>query len=320
LEQACRVCGHSESNARVAAREMMFGWRDAFDYVACAGCGCVQIAEVPDDLGRYYPPDYYSLRPLPDWGRVQRWLRARRLRASIDRVEGGPVGRLLVAARGEHPLGEWIRKSGAGRDDVILDVGAGQGGLVRELRLAGFSRAQGIDPHLPAGDGTGPDPLVRRMRLDDVRGPARLIMFHHVFEHLDDPLSALRTAREIVSNDGTVLVRIPLADSAAWEEYGPDWVQLDAPRHLFLHTRRSIELLAARAGFSVREVRYDSTAFQFWGSAQYRAGLPLAEVDGDRRHPLFSRSEMADFERRAERLNAEQRGDQAAFYLAPLHG
>ena len=70
---------------------MMLGTRDEFDYVQCGKCGCLQIEEVPDNLGEYYPQDYYSFRE-------RRLLSRHRLRASIDRlrVEYHLTGRSLL--------------------------------------------------------------------------------------------------------------------------------------------------------------------------------------------------------------------------------
>ena len=39
---------------------MMFGYRDEFAYFACGQCGCLQIADIPPDMSRYYPANYYS--------------------------------------------------------------------------------------------------------------------------------------------------------------------------------------------------------------------------------------------------------------------
>jgi hypothetical protein len=104
----------------------------------------------------------------------------------------------------------------------------------------------------------------------------------------------------------------------AWREFGTDWVQLDAPRHLFLHTEKSIRILAQRTGFAVREITYDSSAFQFWGSEQYRQGIPLHDKRSylvDRRRSPFTRREIAAFEKRATELNSRGDGDQGCFYL-----
>ena len=72
-ERACRACGNAEGNTAHFPKEMMFGWREVFEYFECGRCGCLQIAEIPADLGKYYPRDaYYSYQPpkakhYPGW-------------------------------------------------------------------------------------------------------------------------------------------------------------------------------------------------------------------------------------------------------------
>lgn len=57
-------------------------------------------------------------------------------------------------------------------------------------------------------------------------------MFHHSFEHIADPFETLCSVRRLLSS-GTCLIRIPIVDSWAWENYGVNWIQIDAPRHFF---------------------------------------------------------------------------------------
>ena len=44
---------------------MMFGYRETFTYFQCNLCRCLQIAEMPQDMSRYYPQDYYSFSSRP---------------------------------------------------------------------------------------------------------------------------------------------------------------------------------------------------------------------------------------------------------------
>jgi hypothetical protein len=153
-----------------------------------------------------------------------------------------------------------------------------------------------------------------------IRDKARfdLIMLNHSFEHMPDPGAVLQTAAAMLTDTGTVLIRVPTVDSYAWDHYREHWVQLDAPRHLYLHSRASIDVLAAQSGLAVSDVIYDSDAFQFWGSEQYARNIPLeSEISYKRSkdRSIFSQEQIAEFRKRARELNANNRGDMAAYYL-----
>ncbi len=55
----CRICFEPDPQV-VELREMLFGTRERFDYLHCRACGALQIRDVPGDLGRHYPPEYYD--------------------------------------------------------------------------------------------------------------------------------------------------------------------------------------------------------------------------------------------------------------------
>src|ERR1700676_3435079 len=56
----CQICSNAHGNRSFQAKEMMFGLRDTFEYFECGSCQCVQLAEIPADLSRYYPSNYYA--------------------------------------------------------------------------------------------------------------------------------------------------------------------------------------------------------------------------------------------------------------------
>jgi SAM-dependent methyltransferase len=202
-------------------------------------------------------------------------------------------------------------------DAPVLDVGCGRGDQLRELAEFGFRDLTGIDPHVER-DTTYPDGVrVLRRELCEESRCYRLILLSHVLEHALDPRSMLAEACRALEPEGCVLVRVPLADSAAFREYGVEWVQLDAPRHLHLFTRRAMQRLVLGAGLRIEAIRFDSTAFQFWGSELYRRGIALSSRAAGGRSPRhhFGKRELRAFRRRAEQLNREGRGDSACFYL-----
>ena len=135
-------------------------------------------------------------------------------------------------------------------------------------------------------------------------------MLHHAFEHMDQPLSILKKMFHLLNNKGFVLIRIPVAACYAWRKYGVNWVQLDPPRHFFLHTTKSIQLLCEQSGFQLVDVVYDSYSLQFTGSEKYLRNIPLVEDT-----EIFSEKEIRDFTNEANRLNKIKDGDAACFYL-----
>ncbi|MFW5950996.1 MAG: class I SAM-dependent methyltransferase [Gemmatimonadota bacterium] len=308
----CRICGNDAGNSTFTAREMMLATRDAFEYVECAACGTLQIAEFPEAPGRYYPENYYSLQGS---GRLERSLKARWMAASLG--GSGLLGRVLVRVYGPHPVTGWQHHAGFTLDSPILDVGCGEGELLRTMKRVGFTDLTGVDPFLTR-ERRAPGLRLLRGSLDALEGPFEFIMMHHSLEHMREPRAALEAVARLLPTGGTLLVRTPVAGTYAWRTYGRDWIQLDAPRHLHVLSERALRLLADRTGYRLERVVYDSSAFQFWGSELYAADIPYRPKPSYRNRPsrtLISREQMKRYHARARELNARSDGDSAAFYL-----
>ena len=57
----CKVCGNTNNNQLHDIKEMQLGLREMFTYLECANCGCMQLQNIPANLGKYYPNEgYYS--------------------------------------------------------------------------------------------------------------------------------------------------------------------------------------------------------------------------------------------------------------------
>jgi SAM-dependent methyltransferase len=311
----CRICRNAEGNSLLPVREMMLGLREEFRYLVCGRCGCIQLLDAPPDSAKYYPNDYYSFAVRRDG-----WLR-RSLKATRDRHALGRrslLGALLVRWWGAPLYADWIARAGADFTSVILDVGSGSGKLLREMSTAGFTNLTGIDPYVGADITIAPNARILKRELGTLTGSFDLIVMSHSFEHMPDPRGTLADAARVIAQNGRLLIRIPVAGKFAGREYGRDWVQLDAPRHIFLHTEESMQLLAGETGWAIEHVHYDSTAFQLWGSEQYRRDIPLDDPRSYARDPMrsaFSKSQIAAYHQEALALNRKRDGDQASFYL-----
>jgi hypothetical protein len=144
-------------------REMMFGFRDVFEYFECSGSGCLQLIDPPADMRRYYPADsYYSFdsTPVPPSqeeppsgrgpvGCARRWF-AIRLRAAVLFESQGIFERLarLRHESWQTSVSGWASylryyTAESPRHSLrtrILDVGCGTGALLSSLARYGFER------------------------------------------------------------------------------------------------------------------------------------------------------------------------------------
>lgn len=314
----CRICGVEGDHHTHRAREMMFGFRDEFRYIECVSCGCLQISEIPQNLSRYYPGDYYSYSPgkKRSRGRFQSYLKRQRALYQLHRR--GAAARLFSVFDPPREYFGWLQQARVGIQSRILDVGCGSGKFLLKLEAHGFSRLCGVDPFIAADIDYGNGVRVLKRELGEIDGEFDFILLNHSFEHVSRPLEALRQVRRLLVPGRLALLRIPVAGSFAWKTYRTDWVQMDPPRHLYLHTPRSLEILAGQAGLKIAEVVFDSTEFQFLGSEQYRMDIPLRHRDSyfdGRNRTLFSRRQIHEFKIRAEDLNRRGEGDQACFFL-----
>jgi len=310
----CRICDNSKGHQTFQVREMMFGLKETFTYFKCPSCGCLQIAEFPTDMSKYYSSGYYSYStPVSEDPKLKSFLKKKRDRYAV--CGRGLSGRILGMF---FPADIIKLYSGIPLDSRILDIGCGNGSLIWRLREAGFTNVTGIDPFIDTTITYSNGVRVEKKSLREVEGEWDLITYHHSFEHISDPVGELSKARELMSERGTCIIRIPLVDSWAWEHYGTNWVQIDAPRHFYLHSVKSMETLAGKTGFSIYKVEYDSTAFQFWGSEQYEKNIALNSESSYYINPdisLFNQKTMKSFERKTADLNIKGKGDQAVFFL-----
>ncbi|HUU42327.1 MAG TPA: class I SAM-dependent methyltransferase [Planctomycetota bacterium] len=313
----CRICGNARDNTTCSVREMMYGTRETFAYVQCAACGCIQIAEIPDDMTPYYPPDYQGFKASRR-DKIRRSVNhpLKRWRYRYAVLNEGLLGRLLYAVSPAAKL-RWLSYAGLTRGSRVLDVGCGAGSLLFKLREIGMTRLLGVDPYIEADIDWGNGLVIRKQRLEDVEGTWDCILFNHSLEHMPDQHGTIALAEKRLAPDGVLVVLTPVVDGDGWKRYGVNWVGLDAPRHLYVHSHESLARLLGAAGLGITRVRCNTTAFNLWASEQYARDIPLHSPRSwamDHEGSVFSQADMEAFKKRARRLNAEGRGDQAIFY------
>jgi SAM-dependent methyltransferase len=288
--------------------------KNEFLYSKCSGCGTLRLTDVPPNVSEYYANNYYSLNNVGAKSLIGR-LKSARDNYMITRK--GLTGRALSTLMPNETLAA-LGHLNLKKTDRILDIGCGTGKEIRLLRKLGFKNAIGVDPFITQDVFDEEGVVVKKATLENVEGKFDVITLHHSFEHMDEPENVLRLLSEILDENGTVMIRIPLADSYAYKKYGSDWVQLDAPRHTFLHTKKSLKILSERTGFRKMQVVYDSRAFQFWASEVNKKGVSIHTVSTYRSLLYKAGSFFKRHTALAERCNKNQSGDQAMFLLKKI--
>lgn len=289
----------------------MLGTREEFAYFQCAVCECLQIETIPENLARYYPEGYNGFSNprthLYDGLKGQ----FRRMRYQTALFPDNGVNRALTKL---FPAKQYtlLGQLNLTRSSRILDVGCGAGAYLYPLYELGMTNVRGIDPF--AGPIIYPNGYrVEKKFVSELDGEWDVILFNHSFEHVPNPLETVQAVARLLAPGGVAMIRIPTVSSYAWQHYREHWFQLDAPRHLFLHSVKSMTLLGEQANLPLSDVVYDSDHAQFTTSEKYKRGIAMYEPLPEKESFLARKRRKWTYQHRAEQLNRDKQGDQAAF-------
>jgi len=146
----------------------------------------------------------------------------------------------------------------------LLDVGCSTGLFLNEMRHYGNWRLFGVETNARAAqyarDVLGLE--VFTACLEDVPLPPAtfdVVTMWDVLEHVLNPRATLVRIRELLTNDGWLLMSVPNGDSIDARLFGQYWIGLDPPRHMSVFTMSSIKRLLNETGFEL------DTAYCFYG-------------------------------------------------------
>lgn len=317
----CRICNNPENNKSYFIKEMYIGTREEFEYFECSKCGCLQIKTYPQNPGRNYPDNYgsFNVRNLNKPNRFIGYLRNQKLRYVLNekRTLIGFLLNLVVKPGFEQKMLPGDIKS----DSSILDIGSGVGSLILNLRNKGFKDITGSDIFIKNDLIYDEHLRIFKKDLKEIEGKYDFIMLNHSFEHMPNQNEVLKHLYKLIKPSKTVMIRIPVKTEYIWNRYGVNWGSIDAPRHFYLHTLKSMEIIAQKNNFRIEKVIFDSGIFQFYSSEQYIKDIPLRSEKSyylKNKKSIFSKSEIRKFQKMATELNRTQQGDGACFYLKPV--
>lgn len=314
----CSICFNTSNNKKIILKEMMYGLKDEFEYFECSACGCIQIAEVPANLGKYYPNDYYSYT-VAEVPLKKSWIRS----VHFDYYtlnKNKLLGSLLALKFKPSGFYTWLKGLHLhNRKESILDIGCGNGQLLKRMYRLGFDNLTGIDPFL-AKDIVYNNSL-KLFKRDIFQTDTRydVIMMHHSLEHMDRQGEVIQKAASLLKEGGRMLIRIPIVSKTLMDKYSTNVVSLDAPRHLFIHSLKSITRIIEKSNLTIYQTVFDAEAFSIMGSEQYSRGI--SNVNDERSYfqnpagSIFKPSDIEGFENEIKALNQKGESDSVALYI-----
>ncbi len=291
---ACFLCGREGRTLYGKLRDCMFAAPGVWSVLRCPGCGFVWLDPRPvaPDVGLLYAHYHTHTAPVEPLDRsrpirnatkravlaagfgytrlpVSRgWLMFGRVLSQLDPI------RDLVGA----PI-RWLDESARG---ALLDVGAGSGGFLAQMRGLGWD-VHGVEPDRSAVEVArgqlGLD--VTCATLEEARFPEHsfdVVTMGHVVEHLPDPIGTLRECRRVLKSGGRLVVVTPNVESLGHYLSRSRWRGLEVPRHLQLFSASTLRRLAELAGFRVTGLRTTANSARWMLVAsrqiQRRGSLP----------------------------------------------
>lgn len=314
----CKICNNTENNQKLIINEMMFGTKEGFNYFRCNQCNCIQIEQIPYNLGDYYPSDYYSYQS--DDKNLKPKISNKIMFDFYTGYKRTLLGKILRKKHPSSTFHSWFRKLETNnRNTKILDVGCGGGELLKELYKAGFKDCTGIDPFNKTDFYINKSLKILKQDLLSHTGSYDLIMLHHSLEHMPNQQQIIEKIAQLLNANGKVLIRIPIVSDYLMNQFGTNVVSLDAPRHLYIHSINSIEKLLKDNGFTIESKVYDAKPFSFMASEQYAKGIGMfnnrVSYYVNNQSTLFTPEKIKSYQEEIKILNQKELSDSVCLYI-----
>jgi len=207
---------------------------ERFNYYRCPSCRLIFLSPNPNDLGKYYPENYYSIP--------------------------SSIGELAKAAECELYKIDIVKRFASG--GRLLEIGPANGSFIYLAKQAGFD-AEVIEMDSKCCRFICETIGVKVIQSNDpseaLKGVENynVIALWQVIEHLPEPWETLEAISKKLKPGGVLIIAAPNPEAFQFRVLGRFWPHVDAPRHL---TLIPLSLLAKQALSLGLKPRWSTTA------------------------------------------------------------
>jgi 2-polyprenyl-3-methyl-5-hydroxy-6-metoxy-1,4-benzoquinol methylase len=214
--------------------------KETFDLGECKDCGFLFTMDFPteDEIGIYYDTKDYISHSNTKEGLVNK---------VYHKVRSFMLKKKQMI----------VSESSQSENNNLLDIGCGTGFFLNQMKNAGWN-VSGIEKNEQARTFVLTNfniPVLEPNRIQELKSNSfGVITLWHVLEHLEHLNESLRQYRDLLADDGTLIIAVPnvsSADAAVYKEY---WAAYDVPRHLWHFSSKTMKLLAKNNGFKITKL------------------------------------------------------------------
>ena len=274
----CNLCGSAASAPLYQIPDYLLERDGQTTLVQCQECGLIYQTHRPTlaEMGAHYPPEYESYA-LPPGKQTPRLLKLA--------YDYGKFKRTRIITR----------VKGGGH---LLDVGCSTGTFLLAMREKPGWQVSGVEISEHAAQIARDDYRLEVFTgtLDEAAFPADTfdaVTLWDVFEHLHDPSGTLHEIHRVLKPGGVLVLRVPNADSWDAKLFGKTWAGLDAPRHLYVFGRKTLQQILEKAQFRVDQWSCEIGSYptfvlsvRFWMVQQGWKPGPRAQITRWLSHPV----------------------------------
>lgn len=270
---ACPLCNERRRNTLYKGlKDLLFGAPGEWTLNQCTGCGLVYLDPRPamNDMDKAYTASYShrkSAKPsngltLPEqlMSKVKSVIMLDYLTNSYGYKANPSLWKRMITF--PFTASPYLREQAAysvmklpftpgGR---LLDIGCGVGKFIELMSDMGW-KAEGLDTDpVVVQNCKGRGLSVREGTLEKQGYPDNYfdaITLKHVVEHVYDPVCLLKECHRILKPGGKLVLMTPNLESLGHKKFKQFWIGLDAPRHLFLFTAKTLSQAIQRAGLKL---------------------------------------------------------------------
>lgn len=216
-----------------------------YSYLKCPSCDTLFLEKLEeDDLLKIYPTNYYSFQSST---------------GTLFQIKNWWDGRFYKT----------ILKQILQKKIAVLDVGGGTGQVLDMLRHADkrVTYTEIVDIDLNAQKlAEKKGHIYIRTSIESYRTDKKfdVILLLNIIEHVEKPGQLIETARDLLSEDGIIIVKTPNSDSLdarLFKNYY--WGGLHCPRHWIIFSDRSFRKMIADKNLNISSIKFTQGA-AFW--------------------------------------------------------